>query len=62
MTGASPKNSGFLTRKELIDRRITDAGWRIVRENDFDADKPLTVYNQCAIENTRPTTAQPIMP
>ena len=50
MIGASPKNSEFLTRKELIDRRITDAGWRIVRGKDFDADKPLTAYNRCAIE------------
>jgi type I restriction enzyme R subunit len=50
MTGASPKNSEFLTRKELIDRQIADAGWRIVRENDFDAAKPLTAYNRCAIE------------
>jgi type I restriction enzyme R subunit len=50
MTGASPKNSEFLTRKQLVDRRITDAGWRIVREKDFDAAKPLTAYNRCAIE------------
>jgi type I restriction enzyme R subunit len=50
MTGPSPKNSEFLTRKEFIDRRITDAGWRIVRTNEFDADKPLTAYARCAIE------------
>lgn len=50
MTGASPKNSEFLTRKELIDHRITDAGWRIVRRKDFDADKPMIAYDRCAIE------------
>jgi type I restriction enzyme R subunit len=50
MTGASPKNSEFLTRKELIDRRITDSGWRIVRQNAFDSDKPMTAYDRCAIE------------
>ena len=34
----------------MIDRRITDSGWRIVRQNTFDSDKTLTAYNRCAIE------------
>jgi type I site-specific restriction endonuclease len=50
MIGASPQNSEFLTRKQLIDRRITDAGWHIVLQKDFDSAKPLTAYNRCAIE------------
>src|SRR5579883_369525 len=50
MDGASPKSSEFLTRKQLIDKRITDAGWRIVRQKDFDPQKPLTSYDRCAIE------------
>ena len=49
-TTASAKNSEFLTRKQLIDRRITDAGWQIVLQKDFDCAKPLTAYNRCAIE------------
>jgi len=49
MQKASPKNSEKLTRKELIDRRLTDAGWRIP-EKEFDASKPLKSYNRCAIE------------
>jgi type I site-specific restriction endonuclease len=35
MTGASPQTSEFLTRKQLIDRRIKDAGWDIVRQRDL---------------------------
>jgi type I site-specific restriction endonuclease len=34
----------------LIDRRITDAGWQIVLQKDFDSAKPITAYNRCAIE------------
>jgi len=38
------------TRKQLIDRRLTDAGWKIVPEKEFDPAKPLATYNRCAIE------------
>ena len=50
ITRPTPQNSERLTRKQLIDRRITDAGWKIVLQKDFDSAKPLTVYNRCAIE------------
>jgi hypothetical protein len=30
-----------ITRKQFIDRRLTEAGWRIIPERDFDASKPL---------------------
>lgn len=50
MLKASPKNSEKLTRKQIIDQRITDAGWRIVPEAKFDASKPLRTYDHCAIE------------
>ncbi|HEV8715064.1 MAG TPA: DEAD/DEAH box helicase family protein [Candidatus Binatia bacterium] len=46
----SPQFSEKLTRKELIDRRLTDAGWRIILETDFDASKPLHAYDRCAIQ------------
>jgi type I site-specific restriction endonuclease len=38
------------TRKELIDKRLTDARWKIVPEKDFDASEPFRAYNNCAIE------------
>src|SRR5439155_24126388 len=38
------------TRKQLIDKRLTDAGWQIIPENKFDLSKPLRTYNRCAIE------------
>src|SRR5713226_9008584 len=50
MPKPSPKNSESLTRKEIIDQRLTDAGWRIIPENKFDSSKPLATYNRCAIE------------
>lgn len=50
MPDASPKNSEWLTRKQFIDKRLTDAGWRIVPENKFDFSKPLRSYDRCAIE------------
>src|SRR5687768_18435962 len=50
MLKASPKNSEWLTRKQLIDKRLTDAGWRIMPENNFDSSKPLRAYDRCAIE------------
>jgi type I restriction enzyme R subunit len=50
MPKPSPKNSERLTRKEIIDLRLTDAGWRIVPKAKFDPTKPLATYNRCAIE------------
>ncbi len=50
MSGASPKNSEFLTRKQLVDKRLKDAGWTIVLEKNFDPARPLTAYDRCAIE------------
>src|SRR5438876_233911 len=46
------------TRKQLIDKRLTDAGWRIVSEDQFDAAQPLQAYDNCAIEEY-PTTNGP---
>ena len=45
----SPQFSEKLTRKELIDGELTDAGWRIISERDFDASRPLRTYDRCAI-------------
>jgi len=42
-----PAKSEFVTRKEIVDRRLREAGWKIVR---FDADKPLRAYERCAVE------------
>src|SRR6266852_1249690 len=50
MPKVTPKTSEYLTRKELIDQRLTDAGWRIVPEAKFDPSKPLRTYDRCAIE------------
>ena len=46
----SPYISEALTRKEIIDKRLTAAGWRIVPEVKFDPSKPLPTYDGCAIE------------
>ena len=46
----SPQFSEKLTRKQLIDGQLTEAGWRIILERDFDASKPLRAYDRCAIE------------
>src|SRR6266481_4507669 len=50
MPKPSPKNSERLTRKEIIDQRLMDAGWRILPAEKFDPKKPLATYNRCAIE------------
>ena len=42
----SPAKSEAITRREIIDRRLKDAGWKIVR---FDPDKPLATLDRCAI-------------
>jgi type I restriction enzyme R subunit len=49
-TAASPQHSEFLTRKQLIDGQIADAGWRIVLQKNFDSAKLLGAYDRCAIE------------
>lgn len=50
MVRASPKNSERLTRKQLVDRDLVDAGWKIIPERKFDPTKPLTAYHASAIE------------
>jgi type I restriction enzyme, R subunit len=47
MFKTSPAQSEFVTRKKIVDRRLKDAGWKVVR---FDAQKPLSAYERCAIE------------
>ena len=47
MFKTSPAKSEFVTRKELVDRKLKDAGWKIVR---FDPSKLLAAYERCAIE------------
>jgi len=47
MTPASPKNSEWLTRKQLIDPKLKAAGWRVV---PFDPGKSLAAYDGCAVE------------
>src|SRR5438477_13038337 len=55
MFKTSPAKSEFVTRKALIDNALKDAGWRILK---FDAAKPLTKYDRCAIEEY-PTESGP---
>lgn len=43
-------HSEWLTRKKLIDKRLKDVGWRIVRKKNFDPAKPLRTYDRSAIE------------
>jgi type I restriction enzyme R subunit len=47
MFKTSPAKSEFVTRKEIVDRILKVADWKIVR---FDAAKPLSAYERCAIE------------
>jgi type I restriction enzyme R subunit len=47
MSGPSPKNSEWLTRKQLIDPKLKAAGWRVV---PFNSAKSLSAYDRCAIE------------
>jgi type I restriction enzyme R subunit len=46
----SPKISEYLTREQLIDGRLIEAGWKIIPQQKFDSEKPLSSYNRCAIE------------
>jgi hypothetical protein len=47
MNPISPTESEWLTRKTLIDPKLKAAGWQIV---PFEAGKPLSSYDRCAIE------------
>jgi type I restriction enzyme R subunit len=47
MSPASPKNSEWLTRKQLIDPKLKAAGWRVVH---FNPGKSLAAYDGCAVE------------
>jgi type I restriction enzyme R subunit len=42
-----PAKSEFVTRKEIVDRRLKEAGWNVV---PFHADKPVSAYERCAVE------------
>lgn len=54
----SPAVSEHVTRKQLIDGRLAEAGWKIVPQYKFDSAKALTSYDRCAIEEY-PTTNGP---
>src|SRR5437660_180092 len=51
----SPAKSEYVTRKEIIDRRLKAAGWTVA---PFDSAKPLASYERCAIEEY-PTESGP---
>src|SRR5437899_3132411 len=55
MNSGQPRDSEWLTRKRLIDPKLTAAGWRVVRFSDA---KPLAAYDRCAIEEF-PTDSGP---
>ena len=55
MFKTSPAKSEFVTRKEIIDRRLKAAGWTVA---PFDSAKPLASYERCAIEEY-PTESGP---
>src|SRR6185437_3600276 len=47
MFEATPAKSEYVTRKELIDKALKEAGWRIA---PFDPSKSLDHFHGCAIE------------
>ena len=53
MTKASPSNSEWLTRKQLIDGKLKAAGWKIT---PFVPGAPLSQYNGYAVEEFETTT------
>lgn len=55
MAQASPSNSEFLTRKQIVDQRLREAGWTIVK---YYPDRSLNDSQHCAIEEY-PTDAGP---
>jgi hypothetical protein len=60
MKKSFPQFSEKLTRKQLIDGQLTEAGWRIVSAGDFDASKPLHAYDRC--ENSFRPFGRPMLP
>ena|SRR5215469_2426422 len=55
MFKTSPAKSEFVTRKEIVDRRLKAAGWKIIK---FDPARGLDNCDRCAIEQY-PTEAGP---
>jgi type I restriction enzyme, R subunit len=53
MAKASPSNSEWLTRKQLIDGKLRAAGWRVV---PFSPGAPIVKYNSCAVEEFETAT------
>lgn len=53
MAKASPSNSEWLTRKQLIDGKLKAAGWRVV---PFSLGTPVEKYNGCAVEEFETVT------
>lgn len=53
MTKASPSNSEWLTRKQLIDGKLKAAGWKIT---PFVPGAPVSQYNGYAVEEFETTT------
>lgn len=47
MSNYSPKDSEWITRKQLIDPKLKASGWRIV---PFNPNNSLSSYDRCAIE------------
>src|SRR6266567_5107761 len=47
MFNTPPTKSEYVTRKQIIDRKLTDAGWSVVA---FDSSKTLADFDRCAIE------------
>ncbi len=45
-TTASPANSEWLTRRKLIDPKLTGAGWQVCA---YDPTRPLSSYDRCAL-------------
>lgn len=57
MFKATPAKSEYVTRKQIVNRRLKDAGWKIVRFDDKHP-KPLSALDRCAVEEY-PTEAGP---
>lgn len=55
MQKPSPANSEWLTRKQLIDKQLGAAGWRVTLYRDGIA---LSRFNRCAVEEY-PTASGP---
>src|SRR2546426_7446939 len=55
MSPPSPATSEYLTRKQMVDRKLQAAGWSIA---PFKPNRSLNAYENCAIEEY-PTEAGP---